>query len=311
MDGNKIVYDSDEISSILSKIGNCSSIIENDIMSSLTNDFSILQELDLFGEGLSKLNSKASQIISLNNRLTSKLNEHDSSMNELNKKHVDLFDNIDNYSDESDIYSGEVVNIDEIALESAATDGKKILSEYIESVIFKFSYDKKLVLLKKILNDGENSLNIITDSEQSEILIYQLKEVLKEDYSIDLGKLTKEEEKELQKAFFNSICDTNKNIFDDIEEDSVLKGLSYFKEVCSENNISVADLLYDDNNKELFVNTLKDIYNNDIESLTSNELLSIRSYIDNVAASNKVEVSKLFEGVGYSSALKGGIVYEN
>ena len=65
MDGNKIVYDSDEISSILSKIGNSSSIIENDIMSSLTNDFSILQELDLFGEGLSKINSKASQIISL------------------------------------------------------------------------------------------------------------------------------------------------------------------------------------------------------------------------------------------------------
>lgn len=310
MDDNKIVYDSNEISSIMSKIGNNSSIVESDIVNSLTNDFSMLQELDLFAEGLNKLSSKASQVISLNNRLLTRLSEHDSNMNELNKKHTDMFNNIDDYTDDSGVYSGEVVSIDEITL-SSVPDGKLILSEYIGSVIFKFPYDKKLVLLKKILNDGKNSLDIITDSKQSDILIYQLKEVLKEDYSIDLGKLTTEEEKELQKAFFNSICDENKNIFDEIEQDSILKGMSYFKEVCSNNNISVTDLLYDDNNKDLFVNALKDIYNNQLESLTANETLSVRSYIDNVASSNKIEVSKLLEGSEYSSILKGGIHYEN
>lgn len=310
MDDNKIVYDSNEISSIMSKIGNNSSIVESDIVNSLTNDFSMLQELDLFAEGLNKLSSKASQVISLNNRLLTRLSEHDSNMNELNKKHTDMFNNIDDYADDSSVYSGEVVSIDEITL-SSVPDGKLILSEYIGSVIFKFPYDKKLVLLKKILNDGKNSLDIITDSKQSDILIYQLKEVLKEDYSIDLGKLTIEEEKELQKAFFNSICDENKNIFDEIEQDSILKGMSYFKEVCSNNNISVTDLLYDDNNKDLFVNALKDIYNNQLESLTANETLSVRSYIDNVASSNKIEVSKLLEGSEYSSILKGGIHYEN
>ena len=156
MDINKIVYDSDEISNIMSKIGNFTSIIENDVATSLGSDFSILQELDLFGEGLNKLSSNASKIVSLNNRLSSKLNEHDSNMNELNKKHLALFTGDDNYSSEDGVYNGEIVTIDEINLDNI-TDGKLILSEYIGSVIFKFSYNKKLAILKKILNNGDNS----------------------------------------------------------------------------------------------------------------------------------------------------------
>ena len=109
MDDNKIVYDSDEISNIMSKIGNNTSIIENEIMTSISNDFSILKELDLFGEGLDKLNANANKIVSLNNRLSSKLNEHDSSMNELNKKHLNLFNNDDNDSDERILQNYEFI----------------------------------------------------------------------------------------------------------------------------------------------------------------------------------------------------------
>lgn len=308
MEEKKIAYDSSEISNILSKINSNTSIVENDIISSLNNDFSVLQELDLFNEGLNKLSTSARKIASLNNRLIFLLNDHDSNMNELNNKHMSLFNNIDSSSN-TENYEGELINIDEISL-NKITDGKLILKEYVNSVVFSFSYDRKREILQSILKN--NSLSILTDSSQSDILIYQLKDILKNEYSTEISKLTKEEELEIQKDFFKAISDNDKNIFDEVEEDSFLKGLSYFKEVSKKNNISIESLLLDDKNNELFVKTLNDIYKgNEVSSLTSDEALSVKNYIDNISNKNNIDISDLLKDTKYSSVLKGGIFYES
>ena len=309
MDDKKIVYDSNEISNIISKIGNNTSIIEVDIISSLDNDFSILRELDFFNEGLDKISSNARNIISLNNKIVYSLNSHDSNMNDLNNKHLSLFSNFDTVSEEDNPYDGVVINIDEIKLKKI-TDGKIVLKEYINSVVFKFDYDRKLVLLKRIINN--NSLGILTDKEQADALIYQLKNVLKEDYSMnELSKLSKEEEFEIQKDFFKAISSDDKNIFDEIKENSLLHGLSYFKEVCKNNNISIEDLIYDDKNNELFIDSLSNLYKeSEINNITSDEITSVKEYIKDISKTTNISPENLLN-VKYSSVLKGGIFYED
>ena len=309
MDDKKIVYDSNEISNIISKIGNNTSIIEVDIISSLDNDFSILRELDFFNEGLDKISSNARNIISLNNKIVYSLNSHDSNMNDLNNKHLSLFSNFDTVSEEDNPYDGVVINIDEIKLKKI-TDGKIVLKEYINSVVFKFDYDRKLVLLKRIINN--NSLGILTDKEQADALIYQLKNVLKEDYSMnELSKLSKEEEFEIQKDFFKAISSDDKNIFDEIKENSLLHGLSYFKEVCKNNNISIEDLIYDDKNNDLFIDSLSNLYKeSEINNITSDEITSVKEYINDISKTTNISPENLLN-VKYSSVLKGGIFYED
>ena len=217
-----LIYESNEISNIVSKIVSNTTIIENDIKSSLNNNFFILQELDFFDTGLNSLKTYANKISNMNNNLISRINEHDSSMNELNNKHLALFNKDDVEIEKQEVYSGTVVEINDIVL-NKVTDAKVILSEYINEVIPSFSYDKKIEVLKNILNN-DTSLSIITDKEKSDIMVYQLKNILNNNYSIELSKLTKDEEQDIQKSFFKSIIDNDTNIFDELEGNSFLNG---------------------------------------------------------------------------------------
>lgn len=307
---DKIIYDSNEITTIISKINENTSFVENDIKSSINNDFFVLQELDLFNEGLNLLKSYIDKIVNYNSDLVLTLNNHDSNMNEINNKHLSLF-NKEDIEKQEEQYGGGQVTIDEIVL-NKVTDGKVILTEYINEVLPSFSYDRKLEVLKSIVNNDTNSLNILTNKEESDIVIYKLKEILNKDYSIELSKLSKEEETDLQKSLFESISDNDTNIFDEIENDSFLHGLSYYKQVAQKNGISTADLIFDDKNKDLFMNSINDIYNNDsIDVLTDKEMNSVKEYINQLANKNNINVSDLLNGSKYSSVIKGGIYYED
>lgn len=309
---DRIFYDSNEVSNIVSKIGEHTDLIQSDIEYSINKNFSVLRELDLFSDGLDLLLSRADNIIYLNNKLVNLLNNHDGDFCSLENEHVSLFNKEEVEEKETEAYSGTVISIDEIVL-SKINDGKVILTEYINEVIPSFSYDKKLEVLKEILNDNSNSLSLLTDSDESDILVYQLKNILSDKYSIKLNKLTKDEEKELQKSFFESISDNDTNIFDELDTNTFLNGLSYYKQVAQKNGISDTDLLFDDKNKELFMDALNDIYNNSdqIDVLTENEIESVKNYINEVASSNSITVSELLSNSKYSSVIKGGIYNED
>lgn len=305
-----LIYESNEISNIVSKIVSNTTIIENDIKSSLNNDFFILQELDFFDTGLNSLKTYANKISNMNNNLISRINEHDSSMNELNNKHLALFNKDDVEIEKQEVYSGTVVEIDDIVL-NKVTDAKVILSEYINEVIPSFSYDKKIEVLKNILNN-DTSLSIITDKEESDIMVYQLKNILNNNYSIELSKLTKDEEQDIQKSFFKSIIDNDTNIFDELEGNSFLNGLSFFKQVSEKNGIEVSDLIFDDENNELFMDSINEIYNSEkLDVLTEEEMNSVKNYIKETANKNNINVSDLLSDSKYSSVIKGGIYYED
>lgn len=309
---NKIIYDSNEISSIVSKVGSYIDFIQSDVELSINRDFQVLKELDLFSEGLDLLLSKSDNLIYLNNKMINSLHLHDRDFIELENGYVSLFNHEDVIMTNDNSYGGSIVEIDEIVL-NKVSDGKVILTEYVNSVIPSFSYDKKIETLKSILKDNSNSLNILTDPDESDILIYQLKNLLNEDYSIEIDKLSKEEEKELQKEFFEVISDNDTNIFDEIESNSFLHGLSYYKQIAQKNGINTTDLLFKEENNKLFMDSLNDIYNNgdQIDVLTESQVNSVKEYIEDLASTNNINVNELLSNSKYSSILKGGINNED
>jgi len=307
---SKIIYDSTEISNIVSKINENTSIIDENINNSLNNDFTLLQELGFFNEGLDSLKKVSSKVESLNNRLVFLLKDHDSNINELNKKHLALLDDIEN-EDKIDIIDDRYIEIEDIEL-NKIVDGKLILNEYVSNVLPNFSYEVKKEIIKDILNNDENSLSVLTDKNQSDILIYKLKELLNNKYSMELSKLSKEEEQEIQKMFFDAISDNDTNIFSETNENSFLHGLAYFKQVSKINDISVADLLFDENNNKLFLSSLNELYNCDeMDILTSEELISVKNYVNGIAEKNNISTLNLLQEEKYCSVLKGGIYYED
>ncbi len=310
MNENKIIYDSDEILGIVSKIGETINTMQSDVYPLLNNGFSLLEELDLFNTGLEKLKAKTDNSIYINNKLITCLRGHDNDLNELDNKHKSLFSNISASIDNNN-YSGAAVEINDIVL-NKINDGKVILTEYVKEVIPSFSYDKKLEVLKDILSNDSNSLSLLTDVTESDIMVYKLKEVLNKEYSIELNKLTKEEEQEIQKSFFESIIDNDTNIFDDIDGNSFLHGLHYYKQIADKNDISVSDLIYNDENKELFMEAVNDIYNNEeVDVLTEKETISVKNYIKEIASKNSIGISEMLSDSKYSSVIKGGIYYED
>ena len=312
MDNDKVLFDSLELTDIVSKIEDSNSI-QMDLKTSLNRDFYLLQELELFDEGLTSIKSQIENITFLNNQLITCLNKHNDDMEKLNTKHNSLFND---YIKEDSVaasvsFTPQEVNIDEIVL-SKKTDGKVILTEYVQEVIPSFSYDIKLEVLENILKGDSNSLSLLTDESQSDILIYQLKNILSEKYSIELSKLTNAEEKEIQKSFFESIIDNDTNIFDEVSGDSFLKGLSYFKQVAQKNGITTSDLIFDKENTDKFMETINEIYNSeDLDVLTDEEMESVKKYIKEISDTNNIEINELLKDNKYSSVIKGGIYNEN
>lgn len=310
MNENKIVYDSNEISSIVSNTKELINVVETDIKPQIDNDFQLLKELDFFTDGFDSIKTKLDKIILLNSEIVSSLNKHDEEMNSINNKHLSLFNGINQEETKTNSYSGESIVLDNINLKEI-TDGKTVLTTYISEVIPKFSYEEKVELLKNILKE-EDSLSILTNTDESDIITYELKENIDSDYFIELSKLTKEEEKEIQKSFFNAISDNDTNIFDEMKKDSFLSGLSYLKQYAKKNDTTLSNLIFDDNKKELFMDAIKDIYNSDqIDVLTEEEVNSVKSYIDNISSKNNIEVNELLNNTKYTSILKGGINNEN
>ena len=313
MKSGQVIYNSNEISSIVSKIESSNNTIQNEVKPLISNRFSVLRELDLFSDGLDLLEKEASNAFYLNSNLISVLNVHDADMNEMETKHNSLFDAIaDNSEDTNEvIYSGEKVSIDEIVL-NKINDGKVILTEYVKEVIPSFSYDRKLEILKSVLNDDPSSLSILTDEAEADILIYQLKNILNEDYSIELSKLTKKEEKEIQKSFFESITDNDTNIFDELGTDSFLGGLPYFEQMAKKKDMTASDIIFNKDNSELFTELINNICNDEeIGVLTDEQVTSVKNYIKNLSETNNIEMSELLVDKNYSSIIKGGIYYGN
>ena len=298
-----MVYDSNEILEIESKVKDTISVID-DIKTSL-NNFKVLEDLDLY-DGLSTFKTNTNNLSEKHIKLNTILDNHNKEMEDIERQQNNLIDKyVNSNTTVNDYYNGEKITIDKIVL-NKKLEGKDLLNNYISEVVPALSYDAKKEVLKNILNGEDNLISILTDENESDIFVYQLKNILN-DKDIKLDKLTQEEEKELQKEFLETITNNDTNIFSD--KKSFLSGLPYYKDVAKKNNISLSDLIFE--NDEMFLNSTRDIYENmEIDLLTDEETKNFKEYIDDIANSNNISSLDLLNNTKYVSLIKGGIYYE-
>ena len=224
------------------------------------------------------------------------------------KKNKNLKINTNTYVSINNYYSGEKITLDSIVLDKTLSSESEVLNNYIKEIIPTLSYDMKKEVLNNILNGEDTLTSILINEDESDIFVYQLNNILKDKYDIKLDKLSKEDETMLQKLFLDNISDNDTNIFENSK--SILSGLSYYKHVAKKNNISLSDLMFD--NDELLLESTKELYENiGTDLLTDTEINNFREYIDNISKSNNISSLDLLSNSKYISLIKGGISYES
>ena len=299
-----MIYDSDELLQIESRIKESLNVI-SDIKASIDNDFKIFDDLEY--DGLTTIRNNTNSLDEIHNKLCTIIDNHIKEMDNVEKEQLNIIDKyIEDNVSINNYYSGEKITIDSIVLDK--TNPSEILNNYVKEVIPTLSYDMKKETLNNILNGEETLTSILINEDESDIFVYQLNNILKDKYDIKIDKLSKEDETMIQRLFLDNINNNDTNIFENSK--SILSGLSYYKYVAKKNDMSLSDLIFD--NDELLLESTKELYENiGTDLLTDDEINNFREYIDNVSKNNNISSLDLLSDSKYISLIKGGISYES
>ena len=302
----EITYDSEEIIEIENILDTSEKLFTDEIKQDLTNDFAPLKDLGF--TGLTVVQNQSTSLSNSHNSFSKELKSHDqnltsleSSIDEKIKMMIDnkSIENTNNASDEKDL---EEIDLNEV------TSGQPISSAQLSELIAKFTYSSKVGILNNILNfEVSNVTSMVTDPEKSNILVYELRQMLNDDET-DISIKATDEEKKLQKELLNSIAKEEENPFREVEEDSFLRGLPYFKKMAELNNLEVADLIIDKENEKLLNDCIKYIYDHSsVNGLTESDIASVKEYVDKIASKNNMSPTELFNSSSCISLIKEGV----
>ena len=249
--------------------------------------------MDSLKKQMKELNDK-------NDKLYKELEAHDQEMNELEESQERFIHDFIREKEKNSSYNGEYININSIDI-GKVNNGKKLSGNKLSQIIADISYKDIVTILKDILKDQK--MDIITDKEKYSILVTKLNQILKSsgyiDEDIDMGE-------DLQKELLGYIAN-NKEISDEFKN-TFIESLPYLKEYASDNNIDLYDLITDDSNNEKLMEAYKDLYlGNNTGGLSSDTIISINSYLENVAKENNISINALLANSSNVSLIKGGI----
>ena len=297
-----IIYNSEEIKDIENNLMEQERILKSDIEKSLER-FNVLQELDLYGEGLNSLKKQIQELGNKRNRIASMLNEHDNDLIAFEKEQTALVNNMLSINDSNiSHYDGSSVKTDNILVDEVEK-GKQIKLAELKEIIFEFTYDEKLEMLKKMFAYNDYSLDsVLTDSDHSDKLTERILEIMNLNPNSINGEL---EEKELQKSFLNAIASDIPSLFKDLEQKSILQSESYLMKVADENNITFGDLITDPKNEIVLTEALRNVYEGNASDLSPAEQQNVKEYLDSICENTGLTIEELLDNDNMKF-IKGG-----
>ena len=297
---NGIVYNSEEVFATQKVLQESIDLLKSEIEGQVSSEFAVLEDLDLFYDGMDSLKKQMKELNDKNDKLYKELEAHDQEMNELEESQERFIHDFIREKEKNSSYNGEYININSIDI-GKVNNGKKLSGNKLSQIIADISYKDIVTILKDILKDQK--MDIITDKEKYSILVTKLNQILKSsgyiDEDIDMGE-------DLQKELLGYIAN-NKEISDEFKN-TFIESLPYLKEYASDNNIDLYDLITDDSNNEKLMEAYKDLYlGNNTGGLSSDTIISINSYLENVAKENNISINALLANSSNVSLIKGGI----
>jgi hypothetical protein len=147
----------------------------------------------------------------------------------------------------------------------------------------------------------------LCDPAKANILVYQLKSMLKQT-DIKQSELATDDEKSIQKIMLESLSKEDKNPFAELDDSTFLTGMPYLKQIAKSNNINFSDLIVEDKYASILMTGLSNIYNGNVDNtLTTNEIEKVKTYIDAIAKNNNMDAKTLLSDPKNMSLIKGGI----
>lgn len=302
----EITYDQDEIAEIESLVESIEKLFDEDIKNDLTNDFTSISNLGF--TNITKLQEQTNTLGSTETKLANVLKKHDQSITNLeNSIDVKLKTMIDESTTEDATNTSAAKVLDEITLANV-NKGQKISTATLITSVHEFTYTNKKAIIKNILKYNNGSVtSLLTDPDKSNILVYEIKQMLHDNES-EMSKTATEEEKKFQRELLDSIAMEKENVLNDVNEDTFLKGLPYYKKIADLNNLKVSELVMDNSNEELFTSCVKYVYDHTfVNGLLENDLASVKGFVKGVSDKNNIDPVTLLSGKMGASLIKGGL----
>ena len=302
----EITYDQDEICEIESLVESLEKLFDDDIKKDLSNDFTSL--FDIGFTGLSKLKEQTNTLATNHNTLGTELKKHDNNMTSLeNAIDVKIKSMIDTslIEDTNNTSAARVLSEIEFA---KVNKGKKVSIETLTASVHEFSYNSKVTLLKNILKyDNGSVTSLLTDPDKANILVYEIRQMFNDKES-EMSTEATEEEKQFQTELLNSLAEEKENVFKDVDEETFLRGLPYYKKIADLNGMKVSDLVIDKKNEKLLTDCIKYVYEHTfVNGLLQQDLSAVKGYVKGVSSKNNITPGILLSSKTGASLIKGGI----
>jgi hypothetical protein len=282
--------------------------LQNEISTPLNSEFEALSKVDLFSSGLTKLKSQTETLVENYTTFSSSLSQHENDLSTFEDTQAsEVREYISNYSGSRHYSSGSSHDTDSISTDNVE-EGNAINNSYLETILPEISYNSKVQALKNILTYNNDTLTaLLTDVSKANILVYQLKKMLN-GQDLKISQLATDDEKKIQKIMLETLSKESNNPFAELDDSTFLKGMPYLTKIAKENNITIGDLILEDKYSSILMSSLINIYNGNVNnSLTEKEISGVKSYLDQIATINNLNIKTLFSDVKNITLIKGGI----
>lgn len=297
----EIEINSEEIYATASIIKETSTTLEA-MLPIITGDFSVLEELGFFSDGLSKISKQVQNLIAANEMIDSRLISHIEDIQAMEQDLLNLASgsgsngNYSGYKGSSgESIQGSSVSIDDVS------KGTQINDEQINKSITEMDGPKETELLSFLeINKEDNTTlsELFLDPDKSGQLLKLLKKFYG-DVSDDLSDAVSDSSYTIQKDLLEKILKNNGAILAKLKEDSVLVAKEYLDSVAQENNVNTSDLMLNLENSTVYQKSLLALYDGDgiaKYNLNESDVTSFRNYLNKKASEGNSSVEEYISG---------------
>ncbi len=288
MANGKISIDTDYANNIMSYFNNSISNLDGTVSSKLSSSFQAIEETGLMSNSLSKIQNQVKKVTGVEESIVNSIASH---IDNVTNSEIELYNSFmsglnknneaSSLDDEEETPKGGVIEIDE------KDDGKSVNTNAVVEIINSLTDEDKedMLILLEMYKDSDVSLkDLLLNNEKSSKLYKTLNNILFNE--VDSEVLQLEDTKEVQKKLLDSIVNgETENV--ELNNNSILVAKEYLIDVSKNNNISVSDLLLNDENSELLKESLINLYND------KEEAKGFKEYIDKIAFDNNISVENL------------------
>lgn len=297
----KVSINSEVANNVITYLTNATQCLDGDVTSKLTSSFQPLVDLGFASNCLSKVQEQVKSLLSQEQSLISSISSH---LSDVSKSEDGLNKGFNNRIGSSGgggggssttpvtpgDQEGSEIDVDD------EEDGKKIKVDGFKEMIDALTDTEKNSLLKllEVNKDANTSIkDLLFDTKYSEELFKLLKKILGE--KVEFDELSADDIKQVQKILLESIVNSE-TTNTELKTNSILVVQEYLKSISSKNNISASDLLFNDSYKNVLKDSLKNLYNGDVDdSVSDSTVFNFRDYIDPIAKEKNISAHELID----------------